>query len=238
MSGWVKLHRSLLDWEWYDDHNTTRLFVHIVLKANHKPAKWRGNSIDRGQTITSLESLSKETGLTISQIRTSINKLISTGEIASLSQARNRVITVIGYDAWQADDKQTSKLVASSSQGSDNKQECKKNKNEDKEESASPKVDACPYQQIVDIYHEVLPMVPAIAQLTTQRKTKIKNFWNKFKFNLDSWTAYLTYIKTNCTWMTEARPNGNGGMWKAKNLEYFVTEKCYLSVKEDRASDQ
>lgn len=106
-----------------------------------------------------------------------------------------------------------------------------------KYKSASPKVEACPYQQILDVYHEVLPMVPAISVLTAQRKTKIKNFWNKFGFNIERWGAYLTYIKNNCSWMTEARPNGNGGYWKVKNLEYFITEKCYLMVKEDRASD-
>lgn len=114
--GWVKLHRQLLQWEWYDDVNTSRLFIHCLLRANHSDNNWRGNNIKRGSFITSLESLSKETKLTVSQIRTSLSKLISTGELASKSQARNRVITVLEYNTWQGNDSELDKLVASSSQ--------------------------------------------------------------------------------------------------------------------------
>lgn len=114
--GWVCLHRQMLDWEWYDDINTRCLFIHCLLRANHSDTKWKGNSINRGQFITSLESLSKETKLTVSQVRTSLNKLISTGELTSKSQARNRVITIVGYNQYQDNDKQTSKQIASKSQ--------------------------------------------------------------------------------------------------------------------------
>lgn len=110
--GWVKLHRQLIEWEWYSDINTSRLFIHCLLRANHKDTKWRGQDIKRGQFITSLDTLSNETGLTISQIRTSLKKLKSTDEIASLSQARSRVITVVKYDCYQED----SKIINSKSQ--------------------------------------------------------------------------------------------------------------------------
>ena len=114
--GWIKLHRSLLDWEWYTDQNTSRLFIHCLIRANHSDAKWRGNDIKRGQFITSLDTLSCETGLTISQVRTALKKLDDTSEIASLSQARSRVITVVKYDQYQADDRLDDKLIAGSSQ--------------------------------------------------------------------------------------------------------------------------
>lgn len=115
MSGWIKLHRQLIDWEWYTDHNTCRLFIHCLLRANHTNSKWRGHTLNRGQFLTSLDTLSKETGLTVSQIRTSLKKLESTNEIASLSQARSRVVTVVHYDSYQDDDK----LIAGSSQADD-----------------------------------------------------------------------------------------------------------------------
>ena len=119
MSGWIKLHRALIDWEWYTDHNTCRLFIHCLLRANHTDTKWRGQSLNRGQFLTSLESLSNETGLSISQIRTGFKKLESTHEIASLAQARSRVVTVLKYDSYQSDDKLNDKLIAGSSQASD-----------------------------------------------------------------------------------------------------------------------
>lgn len=59
-NGWIKLHRKLLEWEWYDDSNAFRLFIHCLLKSNHEERQWRGIVINRGEFVTSQESLSKE----------------------------------------------------------------------------------------------------------------------------------------------------------------------------------
>lgn len=129
-SGWIKLHRSLLDWEWYDDINTFRLFIHCLLRANHSDAMWHGLTIKRGSFLTSLESLRKETGLTVSQVRTSISKLEMTSSVTSKSQARHRVITVLEYDRWQDNDKLSDSEIARWSQ--DNRKIVATNKNEKK----------------------------------------------------------------------------------------------------------
>ena len=118
-SGWIKLHRQLLDWEWYDDINTSRLFVHLMLTANHKNNKWRGIEIKRGSRLTSLDKLSSETSLSVSKIRTAIKKLISTNEIASKSHSQHTVFTMINYDMYQDDDKQNNKPVTNESQMND-----------------------------------------------------------------------------------------------------------------------
>lgn len=146
--GWVCLHRQLLEWEWYDDINTRCLFIHCLLRANHSDTKWKGYSIMRGQFITSLESLSKETKLSVSQVRTSLNKLISTGELTSKSQARNRVITIVGYNQYQDNDKQVSKQIAAKSQtnkqanqfeiATDNNENNDKQDNKGKDKPAKP----------------------------------------------------------------------------------------------------
>lgn len=119
-TGWIKLHRQLLDWEWYDDINTKCLFIHCLLRANHSDTEWRGHKIKRGQFLTSVDTLTRETGLSVSQIRTSLKKLISTNEIASKSQARSTVITVLGYDSHQGSDKPDDKLMTMKSQADDN----------------------------------------------------------------------------------------------------------------------
>ena len=62
--GWIKLHRQLLEWDWYDDINTKVLFLHLLLKANHKEKKYRGKIIKVGQVMTGRKLLSLETGLT------------------------------------------------------------------------------------------------------------------------------------------------------------------------------
>lgn len=140
--GFIKLHRQMIEWEWYDDPNTMRLFIHCLLRANHKDNNWRGILIKRGSFLTSLDTLSKELKLSISQIRTSIKKLESTNEIASLSQARSRVITIVSYETYQANDKLSDKLVTSSSQASDKLIATNKNvKNEENEKNKQAEFD-------------------------------------------------------------------------------------------------
>ena len=126
-TGWIKLHRQLLDWEWYDDINASRVFIHLMLTANHKDNKWRGIEIKRGSRLTSLDKLSKETNLSVSKIRTVIKKLISTNEIASKSHSQHTVFTMINYDSYQEDDKQISKRMANESQTNDKRMTTNKN---------------------------------------------------------------------------------------------------------------
>jgi len=119
-TGWIKLHRQFLEWEWYDDSNTKCLFLHCLLRANHADTEWRGHKIKRGQFLTSVDTLARETGLSVSKIRTSLKKLVSTNEMASKSQARSTVITVVAYDSHQVSDKPVSNKVTLKSQPVDN----------------------------------------------------------------------------------------------------------------------
>ena len=94
MEGWIKIHRKLIEWEWYNDINTKVVFLHLLLTANHKEKKWQGHTILRGQKLTSLEHLSKEVGLSIQQTRTALKKLKSTNEITIKSTNKYTLITI------------------------------------------------------------------------------------------------------------------------------------------------
>lgn len=99
--GWIKLHRSLLDWEWYDDNNTKILFLHLLLKANHKDKSYRGKVIKKGCLLTGRQLLSMETGLSIMQVRTSLSKLKSTNEITIKSSSQGTEIQINNYKDYQ-----------------------------------------------------------------------------------------------------------------------------------------
>jgi hypothetical protein len=137
MAGWIKLHRKLTEWEWYSDVNTTRVFVHLLLVANHKDNKWRGIDIKRGQRLTSLSKLADETNLSIKNIRTAIKRLKSTHEVASHSNAQHTVFTVINYDSYQEEAHEVaSEGQAKGKQGATNKNV--KNDNNEKKEDIKP----------------------------------------------------------------------------------------------------
>ena len=120
----IKLYRKMLNWEWYDDVNTCRVFLHCLLRANWQEARWHGVTLKPGQFITSLGHLAEETGLSVKQVRTALEHLKSTGEIASKWQAdgtegarsgqgKFRIITVLKWDEYQGE----GKVRASKGQG-------------------------------------------------------------------------------------------------------------------------
>ncbi len=112
MEGWICLYKKLINWEWYQDGNTCRLFIHLLLLANYEDKYWQGQLIKRGQLVTSLEHLSDDLGLSVQQIRTSIKKLKSTGEITSKATNKYTLVTVERYEDYQSkEEKATSKIT-------------------------------------------------------------------------------------------------------------------------------
>lgn len=173
-SGWIKLHRGLLDWEWYDDINTRCLFIHCLLRANHADKTWRGITIKRGSFFTSLDTLAKETGLSASQLRTALKKLNSTSEMTSKGQATGRMISISNYDLYQGDDKQLSKPVTSQSQASDKPVTTNKNdKNENKEDINFV------FDQYNRIVKELKPNWMKCSSVTDPRRKAIKRAMNQ-----------------------------------------------------------
>lgn len=116
-SGFIQLHRKLLEWEWYTDTNTKALFIHILLKANHADKQWRGVNIKRGSFITSVSKLSLETGLSIKNVRTALKHLEETNEVARSTSSINTTITVLNYDNYQTGGKVGASELANKGQG-------------------------------------------------------------------------------------------------------------------------
>ena len=100
-SGWIKLHRSLLKWEWHDDPNTFCLWVHLLLMANHDEQKWHGMVIPRGSLLTGRKKLAEETGLTEQSVRTSLIKLEKSQNLTNKSTNKFTLITICNYDSYQ-----------------------------------------------------------------------------------------------------------------------------------------
>ena len=99
--GYIKLDRQILSWEWYDDKNTFKLFIHLLLIANISDTEWHGITIPRGSVATSISKLSKETGLTEKEVRTALNHLERAGSTARQKKPQITVISIKNYDRFQ-----------------------------------------------------------------------------------------------------------------------------------------
>lgn len=111
--GFVKIFRSLKNWEWSDNPNVLALFIHLLLMANYTDQRWQGQTIKRGQLVTSIGSLSQKTGLSVRQVRTCLQKLKSTGEVTSRTTNRFTVITVMNWGKYQCEDEVTTSNATS-----------------------------------------------------------------------------------------------------------------------------
>lgn len=124
MIGWIKLHRTLKDWEWYSDINATRVLVHLLLSVNYEDKKWMGVTIKAGSIAIGRFKFAEEIGLSPQQTRTALKKLESSGEVTSKSTNKFTVITLVKWDSLQSlevlSNKQNNKRITNEQQ-TDNK---------------------------------------------------------------------------------------------------------------------
>lgn len=104
MEWFVQLHKKIKEWEWYTDVPTCKLFFHILLSVNYKEAQWRWNKILPGQFITSIDHLSNDSWLSKQQVRTSLDKLISTKEVSKQATNNYTILTLNNWDIYNTPD--------------------------------------------------------------------------------------------------------------------------------------
>lgn len=100
-NGFIKLHRKILKWEWYDEPNTMRLFIHLLLTVSIEDNNWHGVDVKRGSRVSSYSKLAKELNLTIKEIRTALQHLEKTGEVARSAYSKFTVFSISNYDNYQ-----------------------------------------------------------------------------------------------------------------------------------------
>ena len=140
-NGWIKLHRSILRWEWWDDRNVRDLFLYCLLAANHEETRWHGEVVPRGSFVTSLSKMAKGAGLTVQQTRTALDNMQLTQEVTSKSTNKYTLVTITNYERYQVsedDEQQTkqhnlqqtnNKQITNKQQTNNNKQEIEENNN-------------------------------------------------------------------------------------------------------------
>ena len=128
----IKLYRKIMEWEWYTDVNTKSVFIHCLLRANWKDTKWRGINIKRGQFITSNQSLAREVGLTVQNVRTAIKRLLLTRELTRSATAKYTVLTVVNYNSYHPANKVANKQLTSNQQTTNKQLTTDKNNNNNK----------------------------------------------------------------------------------------------------------
>lgn len=242
--GWIKVHRALLDHWCATEPEALSVWVRLLCEANFESKKSMINGclidVERGQLVFGLDAFSKKSGVSVSKLRRIISMLESDGMISRQKTSKYSLISIACYDKYQEDDRQ----IAGKSQAKDNQiaapKEVKNLRSKETDHS-SPDGDQkqqskkAVFRMMAEKYMELIPEMPAvdIEANANGRETKAANFYAKHKFTNERWEAYLMAVR-ECSWMFEDRPSFDGKVWKKKNFDFLITEKCYLGVKEDR----
>lgn len=107
MEGWVKIHREIVDWEWYKDANTKSLFLHLLITANSSDTEYKGQVIKRGELIVTLAQLSEQLGMSVKAVRVALEHLIKTEEVGKRNGKpigiNGMILSVCKYDYYNTD---------------------------------------------------------------------------------------------------------------------------------------
>jgi hypothetical protein len=133
MSGWIRIHRQFLNWEWFNKSEAVHLFMYLTLKANHKDGFWQGNEIKRGQLITSFGKISIDTNISLQTIRTLLKKFEKTNEINMQTTNKFTRITICKYDSYQTENEDTNTKVTNKQQTTNTQLTTNKNVKNNKE---------------------------------------------------------------------------------------------------------
>jgi hypothetical protein len=100
MADWIRLPRSMFDWDWFDKPEMLSLFLYLLNNAKEKEVKHDGIVEHRGQFLTSLGKLSTIIGAGKQVVRTCLSKLIKMQLIEVNTERLYSIITICNYDEY------------------------------------------------------------------------------------------------------------------------------------------
>lgn len=160
LEGWIKLHRSLLEWRYWGDHEALTLWIYLLQMANHKEGwSFRGIKLNPGQLLTGRDKIAEACCLHRSKVERILKKLEIEQQIEQQKTNKWRVITIVKWKEYQVEGQQVEHQIEqqmSNKRATDEHiQELKKDKNEKK--VRSKKAQAIPTQLPKGLIYDFLP---------------------------------------------------------------------------------
>nr|WP_232487921.1 DNA replication protein [Pectobacterium parmentieri] len=131
----------------------------------------------------------------------------------------------------------------------DKSNECATGEENSEAEQAKPARQKISCDEVWQCLKDELPEARGWRSLTDGRRNLIRTFWTKANkiarnldgkpLDLDGFRVYLRYIRENCRWMLEDRPDERTGKtWRKLKFDSFLTEKLYIEVREGDKDDR
>ena len=213
---YIKLDRKMLSWEWKDNPNMVALWIEILLQANWEDRNWHGETFEAGSFPTSLNTLSKSTGLSVQSIRTCLKNLEKSQEITQISTKAGTKIIVNKWAEFQCSEDEANT--------DDNTEPTKSQQRPNKELTTLKEIKEIEEIKNTrkEIYKEkkfVRPTVEEVQAYCEERNNTVDpqyfvdfytaNGWKVGKNSMKDWKATVRYWERN----NYSSPKQKGDVW-------------------------
>lgn len=203
-NGYIKLYRSIIDWEWFEDRNTRDVFLYLLLNANWKETEWKGVSLKPGQLIIGRKKLAASLGLSERAVRTALSRLQKTGEIDQQTTNRWTLVTVENWAKYQADDDASDQPNANKRPASDQQVTT----DEERKHVRTKDGTLVAYSDFVTAWNSICVDLPKVRNLSKERKDKLKT-------RLKTHSKEQIIEAMRLTQESDFLCGRNGGRWRA-----------------------
>ena len=91
MNGWIKIHRTMLQWEHFNEPSVVTVFLALLLNADKT-----------GKTGITIGAIATSTGLHPNTVKRAIAKLVASGEIARQKYGSRITTTIANWSEYQS----------------------------------------------------------------------------------------------------------------------------------------
>lgn len=250
--GYFKVWRKIKDSQSYNRSALHRaILLTIFVDANWKGGFFCGRQVAPGQVATSVKGLAEELREPRSNVMRALRDIEKDGVI-KIENVGNKwtMITLVNWSVYQPQDEKSGQPVvnhrSTSGQPVDTIKEGKKERIEESSlrEDVGTKVPPCPHQQILDMYHELLPVLPRMKVWDKARKGNLgarwRERWEARAFStqeegLDYFRRMFTYIGRDCHFLMGRVIDRDGKPFFA-SLDWIVLPKNFAKVLECKYS--
>lgn len=92
-------------------------------------------------------------------------------------------------------------------------------------------VSRVPQKRIVDLYHEILPMLRKVKAITPGRQSHLRARWRDMP-SLEEWESYFRLV-SRCHHLVGKGPEWNGRIWRA-DFDWLINASNWIKVIEGK----
>lgn len=232
--GYIKLFRSMTSWEWYQDANTTRVFLHLLLNANLEETRFMNHVIPKGGLVIGRKRLAADLGISERSVRTALKHLKLTNEVTIETTNRFSIVTIVNWEKYQINSKRVTNRptneVANNRPTSDQQVTTEKEyKNKElkniKEEIHKEEISISDYEKVQEIFNKTCIFFKPCSVITKTRSDKIKKLLKQFSFE----DVKEVFEKANNNVFLQGK---NEYGWVA-SFDWLIEIDNFVRVKED-----